>query len=75
MPDLPVITGSQAVRAFERFGFRLDRVKGSHHILIRPGHRFHLSVPVHGDSPLKRGLLRQLIRAAGLTIEEFKASL
>ncbi|NQT13219.1 MAG: type II toxin-antitoxin system HicA family toxin [Planctomycetes bacterium] len=75
MPDLPSISGREAVRAFERAGFSLDRVKGSHHILKKPGHRNALSVPVHGNKNVKKGTLRALIKAAGLTEDEFIAFL
>ncbi len=75
MPDLPSISGREAVRAFERAGFSLDRVKGSHHILKKPGHPNALAVPVHGNKNVKKGTLRALIKAAGLTEDEFIAFL
>lgn len=75
MASLPVVTGPDAIRAFQQVGFTLDRVSGSHHILKREGHPFALSVSVHGRQSLKSGTLRQLIRASGLTIEEFRALL
>ena len=75
MAKLPVVRGAEAVRAFKRTGFLLDRVEGSHHILKKPGHRFALSVPVHGNRQVKPGTLRRLIAAAGLTVEEFCALL
>lgn len=71
MPELPVVTGKQAVKAFGRAGFALDRIDGSHHILKRPGFAYVLTVPVHGSKQLKRGTLRGLIRSSGLTVEEF----
>jgi predicted RNA binding protein YcfA (HicA-like mRNA interferase family) len=75
MPKLPVVTGPDAVRAFQRAGFRLDRVRGSHHILERDSWPNHLAVPVHGNRPVRPGVLRSLIWDAGLTIEEFTALL
>ena len=75
MSDLPSVSGDEAIAAFETFGFEVDRIKGSHHIMRKPGHRFHLSVPVHGNKDLKSGTLRSLIRDAGLTVEEFVAAL
>ena len=51
-----------------RIGFSLDRMEGSHMILIGPTGR-RLTVPKHRE--LGRGLLRSLIRDAGLTREEF----
>lgn len=71
MPDLPSITGNAAIKAFSKDGFELDRIRGSHHILKRLGHRFLLSVPVHGQQCVKPGTLRSLIRVSGLTIEQF----
>ena len=46
-----------------------DRQKGSHIILKKAGVAGHLSVPNHKE--LDRGLLRELIRDAGLTVDEF----
>jgi predicted RNA binding protein YcfA (HicA-like mRNA interferase family) len=71
MPKLPSLPGAKVVRAFERLGFRHVRTNGSHHILTRPGHPFNLSVPVHGNRPVAQGTLRDLIRDAGVTVEDF----
>jgi len=35
MPKLPVLSGKQAVRAFEKAGGRVDRQRGSHVVLLR----------------------------------------
>lgn len=75
MPEFPVVTGNAAVKAFERLGFVLDRQEGSHKILKKPGHQFHLSVPCHRGKKLGRGLLKSLIRAAGVTVEAFQEAL
>jgi predicted RNA binding protein YcfA (HicA-like mRNA interferase family) len=70
MPKLPVISGQDAIKAFARIGYQFSHQTGSHIILRRsePPHR-HLSVPDHKE--LSKGLLRGLIRDAGLTVEEF----
>jgi predicted RNA binding protein YcfA (HicA-like mRNA interferase family) len=47
MSKLPRITGKQAMSAFLKAGFSVDRVTASHWILKKPGHKFHLSVPIH----------------------------
>jgi len=67
---LPVVSGSDAVKAFGRAGYELDEQHGSHMILRRtdPPHR-RLSVPNHKE--LAKGTLRALIRETGLTVEEF----
>ncbi len=71
MPELPVVTGGQAIKAFEKAGFSVVRIKGSHHIMKAPDHVFLLTVPVHGNKPLKPGTLRALIRGADLSVEAF----
>jgi predicted RNA binding protein YcfA (HicA-like mRNA interferase family) len=75
MPSAPKVTGAEAIAAFEKAGFRHARTAGSHHILKKSGHRYTLSVPVHGARPLGTGLLKAQVEAAGLTMEEFQALL
>lgn len=74
MAKLPVISGREAVKAFAKVGYEFSHQTGSHMILRRkePPHR-HLSVPDHKE--VSKGLLRGLIRDAGLTIEEFSGLL
>lgn len=60
------VTGKEFVRVLERHGWTLLRISGSHHIYGKAGQAVRLSVPVHGNQPLKAGLLRHLSKAAGL---------
>jgi predicted RNA binding protein YcfA (HicA-like mRNA interferase family) len=71
MAHLPTCSGQDAIRAFGRIGYVVDHQTGSHLILRNVGepHR-RLTVPNHRE--LKRGLLRKLIREAGLTVEQFR---
>lgn len=75
MSELPAVTGREAIRAFARFGFVEDRVRGSHHVLKKPEHPFLLTVPVHGKKPLTKGTLKSLLRAAELSVEQFVEAL
>ncbi len=76
MPSqVPRITGSDAIKAFGKHGYTLDRIRGSHHILKHPTRRERLSIPVHAGQTVGIGLLRSQIKAAGLTLEEFVALL
>jgi predicted RNA binding protein YcfA (HicA-like mRNA interferase family) len=74
MSKLPVVSGRDAVKAFQKVGYEQDHQRGSH-IILRHHHRPHrrLSVPDHKE--LAKGTLRSLIREAGLTVEEFVALL
>ncbi len=69
MAKLPVISGAEAVKAFERAGWRRDRQRGSHVVMLKKGEMASLSVPQHRE--LAPGTLRSLIRAGRMTVDEF----
>jgi predicted RNA binding protein YcfA (HicA-like mRNA interferase family) len=66
---LPVISGKEAMKAFSKAGWHLDRVSGSHAIMRKEGSSVTLSVPLHKE--MRKGLLRNLIKDAGLDVEDF----
>jgi len=61
------ISGKDFIRVLTRNGWQLVRVNGSHHIFTKPNHRERLVIPVHGNQPLKLGLLKNQMKIAGLT--------
>ena len=61
------ISGKQLCKVLESRGWLLLRINGSHHIYGRPGAIERLTVPVHANQDLKRGLLGHLLKQAGLT--------
>ncbi len=68
MTRLPVISGDEFVKIMRQADFVWDHTEGSHMILLHSSGR-RLSVPRHKE--LGRGLLRALIKDAGLTREDF----
>jgi len=60
------VSGKELARALERDGWQLLRIHGSHHIFGKTGSTVRLSVPIHGNKPLKLGLLKHLLKMAGL---------
>jgi predicted RNA binding protein YcfA (HicA-like mRNA interferase family) len=62
--------GKELAKAVERAGWQLLRIHGCHHIYGRPGSIVRLSIPMHGNHPLKEGLLRHLMKLAGLTEQD-----
>ena len=67
---LPVISGKEAVKAFEKLGYAPVRQKGSH---IRMKYlsnvsKTPLSIPNH--KVLGKGLLKKLLRDADITVEQ-----
>jgi len=72
MSKLPTISGKQAVAAFLKAGFAVDRISGSHHILKSPTCANVLTIPVHGGKTLNPFILKSQIKAAGLTPDQFR---
>ncbi len=72
----PVLSGKAVVKALGNAGFQIRRVRGSHHILVKPGVEPRIvSVPVHGNRPLAKGTLAGIVEESGLSDEEFIALL
>lgn len=69
MARLPILSGQKVVYIFERLGWRVARQRGSHIIMVKPNHIATLSVPNHKE--VAQGTLRSLIRASGITVDEF----
>jgi predicted RNA binding protein YcfA (HicA-like mRNA interferase family) len=69
MGRLGNISGAEAVRIFEKAGWRKAGQVGSHVVLVRQGTAANLSIPQHRE--LSTGLLLKQIKRAGLTVDEF----
>jgi predicted RNA binding protein YcfA (HicA-like mRNA interferase family) len=54
----------------ERRGWRLLRINGSYHIDGKPDSVIRLSIPIHGNRPIKLGLLRHLAKLAEIAEDE-----
>jgi predicted RNA binding protein YcfA (HicA-like mRNA interferase family) len=73
MPPVPLLRPGEIVAVFEKLDWRVARRHGSHIILTKAGHISTLSVPNHPQ--VACGTLRILVARAGLTIEDFLATL
>ena len=67
MPELPRISGLEAVKVFERPGFAEVRRRGSHVVMRRSDKG--CVIPKHKQ--LAMGTLRSAIRQAGITPDDF----
>ncbi|MCI4323529.1 MAG: type II toxin-antitoxin system HicA family toxin [Thermoplasmata archaeon] len=72
MSVLADVSGPEAIKAFRRAAWRIQRRSGSHVVLLKEGIRKAIVVPVHGGKPIKRGLLLAAIRVAGLPPDEIR---
>jgi len=60
------VSGSDSTRLVEARGCTLLRINGSDHIHGKAGSIVRLFIPMHGNKPLKVGLLRHLSKHAGI---------
>lgn len=67
---MKAISGKDFIKMIEKKGWKLIRIQGSHHIFGKEGSRVRIVVPVHGNHPLKIGLLNHLTKLAGIVTEE-----
>ena len=63
---MKAVSGKEFACLLERHGWTLVRIHSSHHIYSKPGSVVRISIPVHGNKPLKIGLAKHLLKMAGL---------
>lgn len=67
MPKVPGVGYLAAIRAFEKAGFAITRQSG--HVVMKKGQSV-LIVP--RNNPIKPHTMGALVKAAGLSVEEFR---
>ena len=60
------ITGKKLCKILEENGWTLVRISGSHHVYVKNGEEARIVVPVHGNKEIKMGLLKAILKTAGL---------
>ena len=71
MSRLPTITAKQLVKALLKAGFLEEHQRGSHLGLYQPATHRQTVVPMHtGDLP--RGLVKAILKQAGLSEDDFR---
>ena len=61
------VSGAELAKAITRNGWKLARVKGSHHVYIKDGRPERIVIPFHGSQRLKVGLLKFLMKIAAIS--------
>lgn len=71
MPKRPVVSGKEAVKAFERLGFHATRQRGSHVVVRKdtPDGAKGTTVPLHDQ--IAPGTLAGMLRQAEVDPDEF----
>ena len=60
------ISGKKLCKLLEENGWQLVRISGSHHVYTKDGEDAKIVVPIHGNKAIKTGLLRAILKTAGL---------
>ena len=63
------VSGKALCKIVERSGWELKRITVSHHIYAKEDVAVILSIPVHSNRDLPTGILRSLLKDAGITEE------
>lgn len=71
MPPVPSLPGDRVVKALEKAGFTVTRIRGSHHRLKHPDGRA-TTVPVKPGHDVPKGTLRNVLSDVGMTGEELR---
>jgi predicted RNA binding protein YcfA (HicA-like mRNA interferase family) len=64
------MSGRDFARIIERRGWKLLRISGSHHIYGKLDSNVRISIPMHGQQDLKRGLQRHLMKLADISDDD-----
>ena len=65
----PVKNSKELIKVLEKKGFTFSRQSGSHAIYASQN-GIKVTVPIHGKKDLGKGLLKQIMKDAGLTADD-----
>jgi predicted RNA binding protein YcfA (HicA-like mRNA interferase family) len=69
LPKISPISPNKLVKILEKEGFKVIRQKGSHVIMIN-SRKTRIVIPVHPGKDIKPGLIRAILREAGISREK-----
>jgi predicted RNA binding protein YcfA (HicA-like mRNA interferase family) len=69
MSIVPILTAVRLLRILKKAGFVVLRTKGSHYLLEHPITKKITTIPMHSGT-MKKGLMMDIIKQAGISIEE-----
>ena len=69
MSKLPLLSGKQVIKILQKIGYYIRNQKGSH-VHLRHPIRPPLTIPNHRE--VARGTLREIIKQAGLSNDDFQ---
>ena len=60
------ISGKELCKILKQHGWELKTIKGSHHVYMKEGRKERISVPVHSNKSIKKGLLKAILKLADI---------
>jgi predicted RNA binding protein YcfA (HicA-like mRNA interferase family) len=70
LPKITPINPQKLIKILQTAGFKIIRQKGSHLIMINDK-KTRIVIPVHPGKDIKPGLIRAIIKEAGLNRDDF----
>jgi len=70
LPKITPVSPFKLIKILEKAGFRIIRQKGSHVIMMND-RKVRIVIPVHPGKDIKPGLVRAIMREAGISREKF----
>jgi len=67
---LKQVSGKAFAKLLSQKGWELKRIHGSHHVYTKADRKERISLPMHGNKPLKTGMLRHLMKIADISEAE-----
>jgi predicted RNA binding protein YcfA (HicA-like mRNA interferase family) len=59
------VSGKELVKVLQKSGWTINRISGSHFIMVKEGKR-SVPVPVHGNKDMPKGTLSAIMKQTGL---------
>ncbi len=69
MSIIPILTAVKLLKILKKAGFVISRIKGSHYFLENSITKKVTSIPMHSGT-MKKGLMLDIIKQAGISIQE-----
>jgi len=70
LPKIQPLSPHKLIKVLQKAGFRIIRQKGSHVIMMND-RNIRIVIPVHPGKNVKPGLIRAIIKEAGLSRQDF----
>jgi len=65
------VSGKELCKILIKHGWELKTIKGSHHVYMKEGRKERISIPVHSNRSLKKGLLKAILKLADIEIKNY----